>query len=137
MRFTLGFKSLATTVVVLTAAGLSGCGLGGSEAKVSGTVTYAGHPVAAGSVNFLSREKGTAAAAPLSSTGEFKLPAPLEPGSYAVYVTPPTPEPAPPGQPPAAVPVSPIPAKARDPLTSGVVVSLKAGDNPLPIDLKD
>ena len=127
---------LGVVVLALFVVGLAGCNTS-NEAQVGGKVTYAGSPVTSGQVNFLSREKGIGAMAPLNSSGDFQLPDAVEPGKYAVYVTPPQAEPAPPGVPATPPPASNIPQKARDPNTSGVEVSVQAGENKLTIDLKD
>lgn len=115
---------------LLTAAVLVvGCGQS-KGGKVKGQVVYKDQPVAGGSVNFLSRETGSAAIAKIESSGEFTLADPLPAGTYTVYVTPTAAEPAAPGTRVMAAKGPAIPVKARDPGTSGVTVTVKPGENP-------
>ena len=113
---------------------LAGCGPGEADA-VTGAVTYNGKPVEEGVLNFRS-SAGQAASAKIAG-GRYAMAGPLAPGDYQAFVTPPPPEPQPPGKPLAKAPASPLPARLRDPAASGVVVTLKPGKNELPVEFKD
>jgi hypothetical protein len=123
---------------LLAAAALAaalGCGASGPPTgKVSGTVLLAGKPLTRGTVNFLMKEKGIGAEAPIDATGKYAFATPLEAGTYAVSVTPPPPEPVPPGTRPAKV-APEIPAKFRQPTSSGLSYTVKSGQNEYPIAL--
>ncbi|MDB5307855.1 MAG: hypothetical protein JWO38_2057 [Gemmataceae bacterium] len=125
---------LLTVAVVFAAAGC------GSGAKPTGTVTgavkYNGSPVAGGSVNFISTT-GSAALALIDEAGGYKIDSPLEAGEYKVYLLPPIPGQLPPGTKPVPVAKFNVPQKFRDPSSSGVTTTVKAGPNEIPIDLKD
>jgi hypothetical protein len=124
---------------LLLAAGFlaGGCGVRGTPAgQVEGQVSLRGQPVTRGNVNFLLKEKGVGAVAAIDGAGKYAFAAPLEAGTYAVYVTPMPPEPAPPGTAtPRAAPE--IPARYQDPSTSGLSCTVKHGRNELPIALGD
>lgn len=134
MRNAIWFSGLAATVGLLAA--ITGCDLGSAVAKGTGKVTYKGTPITAGEVNFFSKEKGVGGVTKIETSGVFTLPEGLTPGQYAVYVTPPVTPPPPPGTPVPTTP-SPIPLKARDPATSGVVVALQGGSNEVNVELYD
>lgn len=116
---------------------LAGCGPGEKPTgTVAGKVSYRGSPVTAGSVNFLSKT-GAAAIARVDATGQFKVDGPLEAGEYRVYASAPLPEPQAPGTKATGPPKFDLPAKFRDPASSGVVVTVKAGPNDVPVEFKD
>lgn len=112
--------------------GLTGCGDGssaGATGTVSGKVTLKDQDLKDSSVTFISSAKGAAASAPLSATGEYKIPVPLPVASYVVTVTPPpagSPLLTPAGSPP---PTSAIPAKYRDDKKTDLKFDVKAGAN--------
>ena len=122
---------LAVIVLAITLQ-LAGCG--GSSAPpaatVSGLVTLAGKPLAAGTLLFMTDE-GQAASAVLGADGAYTLH--CLPGRYKVAVTPPAPlDPlaSPAGSPPAATPSQPaIPKRYQDFGSSGVSLEVKAGAN--------
>ena len=118
------------------AAGLAfslGCGMSGTPTgQVSGTVQVRGKPLTKGTVNFLMKEKGIGAEAPIDATGKYAFPTPLEAGTYAVSVTPPPAEPVRPGTRPPRVSQE-IPAKFREPTSSGLTYTVKRGSNDYPI----
>ena len=123
---------------ILAAAALAlavGCGSGKPTGKVSGTVLLQGKPLTRGTVNFLMKEKGIGAEAPIDATGKYAFATPLEAGTYAVSVTPPPPEPVPPGTRPAKV-AAEIPAKFREPTSSGLTFTVKSGANTYDIVLE-
>ena len=127
-------RALGALLLSLGLTLLAGCGPGAADA-VSGAVTYNGRPVEEGVLNLRSAA-GNAASARISG-GRYAMAGPLAPGDYQAFVTPPLPEPQPPGKAVAKAPPSPLPARFRDPAGSGVVVTLKAGKNEVPIELKD
>ncbi len=122
-------------VLVLTLF-VAGC----SDEKPTGTVTgvanYKGKPLTLGDVNLLS-STGAAAITRIEADGRFTLATPIEAGEYRVYASPPEAEQAPPGTKVAAPRKFDLPAKFRDPNTSGVVVTVKPGSNELVIEFKD
>lgn len=125
-----GWLALALT---LTAA--AGCGGGKSAGSVAGTVTYNGGPVTGGSLNLISGS-GAAALARIGDGGAFKVDGELAPGDYKAYVTPPVPEPQPPGTKAAAPKKFEVPAKFQDPATSGTTVTVAPGKNDLKVEFK-
>lgn len=115
---------------------LGGCAGGPGEADVvTGPVTYNGKPVPDGVLSL--RASTGAAASGKIAAGHFTVTGPLAAGDYQAFVTPPPPEPQPPGKAVAKAAPSPLPPRFRDPLTSGVVVTLKAGKNETPVEFKD
>lgn len=127
----------AALLAALALAVMLGCEMGPTEASGTGKVLYQGAAVTAGDVNFFSKEKGVGAMTKLDAAGEFKLPAGLQAGQYAVYVTPPVGAPPPPGTPALKATSPEIPQRARDPMTSGVVVALEGGENEVMVELLD
>ncbi len=111
-----------------------GCGPGEAD-EVTGAVTYNGKPVEAGVLSL--RSATGAAASGKIAAGRYTIAGPLASGEYAAYVTPPPPEPQPPGKAVAKAAPSALPARFRDPLTSGSTVRLKAGKNDAPVEFKD
>lgn len=116
---------------------LSGCG--SPEGSVTGTVTFRGAPVTTGHVNFFDPNRGTGARGELDASGNFALEGTLPPGTYQVYVTPPSPAPpradvkAPPRKPQPFV----VSKKYTAAQTSGLTVTVNPGPNSFPIDLPD
>src|SRR4051794_9424835 len=83
----------------------AGCGMSGKPSgRVEGTVSVRGQPVTRGNVNFLLKDKGVGAVAPIDATGKYAFEQPIEAGTYLVSVTPLPPEPSPPGKPVAQAP---------------------------------
>ncbi|HEY1191646.1 MAG TPA: hypothetical protein VGE74_28695 [Gemmata sp.] len=121
-------------VFAATVAG--GCSGDKPSGSVSGVVKYKGSPLAAGEVNFISKT-GAAASAKIDANGQFKVANPMPVGEYRAYVAPPIPEPQAPGTKVTAAPKFELPAKFRDPSSSGVVVEVKSGTNDIPIEFKD
>ncbi len=123
---------------LLAAIGLAvalGCGSSGNPTgQVSGTVQLGSKPLTKGSVNFLMKEKGIGAEAPIDATGKYAFSTPLAVGTYAVTVTPPPVEPVRPGTRPPKV-VQEIPARYREPTSSGLSYTVKPGSNEYPITI--
>jgi hypothetical protein len=113
---------------------LVGCSKPTPTGEVSGKVTYKGHPLTSGSVNFHS-EKGIAAIAPLDSSGNYKMSAPLEVGTYKVYLSPPIPEQLEPGKMSGKKPPFDVPPMFQDLRQTPISKDVKAGPNDIPIDL--
>lgn len=124
---------LLMVAVVLTA---GGCNRDKSPGTVAGNVTYNGNSVTAGNLNFVSAT-GIAASSKIDASGNYSIDAPLQAGEYKVFVTPPVPEPAAPGTKPTALPKFDLPSKFREPGSSGMVVTIKAGKNDIPVQFKD
>ncbi|HID74576.1 MAG TPA: carboxypeptidase regulatory-like domain-containing protein [Planctomycetaceae bacterium] len=76
-----------TSVVLLTAVGLVGCGGGGpKKVKVTGTVTLDGKPVDGAAVAFSPKgEGGQAAGTMTDASGRYEME--VVPGSYGVKIT--------------------------------------------------
>lgn len=130
-------RCLAGLVPVAVALVAAGCGGGGKPTgTVAGKVMYNGAPVAAGMVNFLS-PTGSAAQAKIAAGGSYAVADPLEAGEYKVFVSPPLPEPQPPGTRPAPPPKFEVPARFRDPASSATTVVVHAGSNDIPVEFKN
>jgi hypothetical protein len=127
--------SLLVFAVVLALVG--GCGGPPKKkmGKVAGTVNYDGKPVTDGQVHFISNT-GYGTVANITDSGKYATD-PIEAAEYKVYVAP-----HPPGQqaPGTAAPkqaTSVIPAKYRDPESSGLTFTVVEGkDNTFNIELK-
>jgi hypothetical protein len=135
MHFLVSPRPAAGGLLMASILALStGCGSQASLGKVSGQVKYRSAPVTEGVITFHAKQRGAAVSTKLDSEGKFTFAEPLEPGTYAVAVTPPPPEPADPTKGPAKVKDYPnIPRKARDITTSGISREVKAGDNELAV----
>ncbi|MBN9517391.1 hypothetical protein J0H58_02555 [bacterium] len=121
---------------LIAAALAGGCGAGEKQTgTVTGTVAHNGAPVHTGTLNLISKT-GAASMAKINDTGAFKLDAPLEAGEYKAYVSPPIPEPQPPGSKAAAPKKFEVPPKFQDPSTSGATVVVKAGANDVKVDFR-
>jgi len=122
------FRALAVVGVALIAATLlTGCGAKEkapeAKAQVSGTVTVQGTPLTFGTVTLLS--SGVSWEAKLDKAGKFQIPDALAPGTYLVYLR--------------AVDGGPhpnVPVKYQSDTSTDYTVTVKAGDNNFPIDLK-
>ena len=143
MRLEIAARSRWLFAIGLGLSGLlfvGGCGQNAGRPNkptgtLSGTASAKGAPIAAGSVNLLSAE-GVGAMAKIEA-GKFKFDAPIEVGDYKVSLSPPRPEPQPPGTAPKPLPQFDVPKKYLEPATSGLSVTVKEGENTLPIDVKD
>jgi len=122
-------------VLVVFALAAVGCGGGKPTGSVAGTVSYNGGPVHAGSLNLISAS-GAAALAKIGDGGAFKVDGELAAGEYKAYVTPPVPEPLPPGTKATAPKKFEVPAKFQDPTTSGTTVTVKSGSNDLKVEFR-
>lgn len=125
-----GTPGIATLVLLLV-------GCSEPTAAISGKVTYKGAPVTVGSISFNIRNKGIAQNAALDSTGAYTMAVPMPPGTYQVYYAPP-PLP-PPGSMKVGEPVakSIVPKKYHTLESSALSFEVKAGQNDIPIELKD
>jgi hypothetical protein len=113
---------------------MSGCGAGGKpQATISGSVKFKGQPVTSGTVNLFQKATGAAGMAVLDSSGNFKLPSPLETGTYNISVTPPVPKQLPPGTPAETPAPFLVPIKYQDASQSDINKEIKTGDNKLEI----
>lgn len=138
LQFSLPRRTCAGLMFAMVLAAV-GCGSGTNRAptgQVAGKVTYKGQPLPAGDVNLYSKERGVGAIGKLESTGTFSISGPVEVGTYAVYVVPPSPGPPEPGKVAPKV-TSNIPKKAQDAATSGLSVTVKEGKNDFTIDVLD
>lgn len=123
-------------VFAVATVGAVGCSGEKPTGSVAGVVKYKGSPLAAGEVNFISKT-GAAASAKIDASGQYKVSGELETGEYKAYVQAPRPEPQAPGTKTAAASKFDLPPKFRDPGSSGVTVTVKAGSNDIPIEFKD
>lgn len=133
---------LAWVAGVLVAAGCSGRSDRPPLAKVRGTVTYQGKPLAAGTLVFevpgKRQAQGKIVDGKIAEAGTYALDdgVPLGTARIAVFAT----EPAPP-KPSASGPgmdlgKSLIPSKYNDPSTSGLMWKIEAGQNNLSLNLQ-
>ena len=131
-------RSLASAAACLALAGLIGCGGSASDkATISGKVTYNGKPVTGGTLTLYS---STGAPYPVSikEDGTFNVSgAPIGQMGVGIdtgpaRVAPPAGSTAPQGPPHVD-----IPAKYKDPKTSGLTWDVKAGKNTKDFDLTD
>lgn len=113
-----------------------GCSREKAAGTVAGKVTYNGLPVSAGSVNFISTS-GVAASSKIDASGNFRIEEPLQAGEYKVFISPPAQEPTAPGTKATAAEKFEVPPKFREPGTSGIVVTVKAGKNEVPVQFND
>lgn len=102
--------------------------------KVSGNVTLDSKPVPNGMVLFANREKGVYMTAPLDAEGKYAVQMAqgfgLPLGDYQIAISPPLPQPSMPGAPQAPTPpVTNIPARYHRFETSGLAMTVSAGEN--------
>jgi hypothetical protein len=127
----------AVLVVLITV--IAGCG--GTPAEPSGTVTgkvtLNGKPFELGVVTLVKPDGVPAGWAELSSTGEFRLPAPVPVGQYRVAIGPPD-EDAPAGGPAPRLDAAlkAIPPKYRNEATSGLTATVKEGENTFTFEMQ-
>ncbi len=122
---------VATLLLLL----LPGCGSGEATGEVAGTLTLRGAPVSQGSLVFF-REPGVpAGVADLNSAGEFHLSEPLPTGTYQLAFFFDDGEVA--GAPATGSPKQrpEVPSKYWNETTSGLTITVAAGDNSFPIDM--
>lgn len=129
-------------LVLFFAICLTGCGDKGPKLMpVSGRVTFQGKPVSVGMVRFSNPSAGIDMLADLQQDGVYSVRMAkgngLPEGTYAVAVTPPRVD-APVGS--MTTPTLPkcpdIPAKYRDPSTSGLTLTLKSDNAEFSIDMQ-
>jgi len=125
--------SAAALLTMLTA--LAGCS--GGKGTVKGKVSYQNAPVSGYVLNLVLPEKGIASSVEVADDGTFTSSDPLEPGTYAAYLTPKPPEPPPPGKKVTKAAVSKIPLKYADAAKTDLKVTVKGGANDVPLELKD
>lgn len=124
--------------LLLTVGLMVGCGE--SRGTVSGTITLNGQPIGPGSVMFRSTDalnpRAPSGFSDFSEDGKYELVTPgkknagLLPGEYIVTIDGPTS-----ADEKAATQKTRIPAKYRDPETSGLKVTLQPGPQTIPFDL--
>ena len=135
-------KKAAAVAAAAMSLFVSGCGGGGGT--VSGTVTLDGNPLRLGVVTFHPVAGGPAAIGPVTKDGTFELTigndVTIPPGDYLVTVD--AGEPTPYEMPVGAAPKPPPPPKRITPDkyankdTTDLKVTVKAGSNKIPLDLK-
>ena len=109
---------------------------------VSGRVTLAGEPVKQGYVIFRNDDKGVHMMAEIDERGEYRVSMAagygLPLGDYRVYLSPPVPEVpfGPAKEPPKPSEVAKFPEKYLQPETSGLMLTVKRGDNRLDINMQ-
>ena len=118
----------------------AGCERPATLGKVHGKVTHQGQPVTAGTVVFRS-DRGVNMNAPIDAEGQYRVSMAkgvgLPPGEYRVAVAPPLLD-LPIGAikaPPKPPEYPQLPKKFRQPDTSGLVLTVKEGDNEFNIEL--
>lgn len=137
LRSRLGTAALAC----LTLATL-GCGRGEVLGKVSGQVKFQGQPVTEGVILFSNAEKGVHITADLNKDGRYVVEMAkgygLPLGDYQVTISPPLPDTPPVGPiPKVKVKEYPdIPPKYRRAETSGLTMTVRAGENPFDVDMQ-
>lgn len=127
-----------SAVMICLLAGVVGCGEGTVrkvEGTITGSVTFNGQPVTEGDVNFIAKETGVAAKAPLDSSGKYTLPA-IEIGTYKVFVTPPPLAPPQEGVKVQIKTYNNIPDKYRDETQTPESIDVVEGMNEKNIDMK-
>ncbi|ASV75562.1 hypothetical protein THTE_2960 [Thermogutta terrifontis] len=124
-------------ILVVLASVVSGCSGRKSKPKgtVQGKVIFNGQPYTEASVVFLNQATGQGGSANIESDGSFRLPEPIEVGTYIVYLAPkmendPTAEPK-----PVSIDKS-IPEKYWSESTSDIRVEVQKGSNEFTIELK-
>lgn len=122
-----------------------GCGRSGRPGEqpqpVTGSVTFQGKAVAAGLIRFSNPQTGIDMMAALHPDGAYEVVmargAGLPTGTYRVAVMPPMPErPVGMAQVPKPSACPDIPTKYRDPLTSGLTLTVKPGSNVFDVDMR-
>lgn len=146
-------KQVFMSGLILTVMCLTGCGGGsnlpkGETGTVTGKVTFNGKPVPEGtSIVFLHKDKGITASSPIAADGSYALRMRREnailAGNYQIGITPPTVELTPAeaeavnsGKTLPEKEWPEIPKKYRNPESSGVLFTVKAGENTFDLDMK-
>jgi hypothetical protein len=131
------FARLAVLAFVST-----GCSPSVKLGRVSGRVTYKGHPVPNGAITFLPNPSGPPATAAIQSDGTYSLQTPgigdgAVLGAHAVMITALREGPA--TEPDERDPLPPpiIPVKYGNTSTSGLTAEVHEGDNTVNFDLKE
>jgi hypothetical protein len=130
MQRIVGSTAVGVMALAIGVACLAGCGTSQPPSgTVSGKVTLQGQPLRAGTVQFVNDQLGAGASAALDDAGTYRVTTPLRTGPYEVTIQPPPP-PAPHEMgPSASLPPSNIPAKYRDPKSSGLKATIQEGSN--------
>jgi hypothetical protein len=129
-------------VLIVLGSMLMGCGRSGEKPQpVSGRVTFQGKAVAAGMIRFSNPQAAIDIMANLRPDGAYEVlmarGAGLPTGTYQVAVMPPMVErPIGMGQAPKPPVCADIPAKYRQPSTSGLTLTVKPGRNVLDVDMQ-
>jgi predicted small lipoprotein YifL len=137
----LGRRQIIVSALMLVLC-LSGCGAKGPKLfPVSGRVTFQSKPVSAGKVRFSNPPAGVDILADLQPDGAYHVRMAnsngLPEGNYGVAVVPPSvdvPVGAP--APPPATECRDIPARYRNPETSGLTWTVKSGNSEFNIDMR-
>jgi hypothetical protein len=136
------YRSVALlAVLALLITSLPGCeGKKEVIAPLHGKVTYRGKPVKMGRVNFSNPQQGIHLTANITESGGYEVRtyrgAGIPPGTYQVTVLPPAENPDDEFAPPPAC--RDIPAKYRNPATSGLAFTVAQGrDNQYDINMTD
>lgn len=130
------------TILGCVALAAVGCGRGEVLGKVSGQVKFRGRPVTEGVIVFSNAEKGVHITADLNREGRYIVEMAkgygLPLGDYQVTINPPLPDTPPVGPiPKVKVKEYPdIPVKYRRAETSGLTLTVQAGENPFDVDLR-
>ncbi|MES2791024.1 MAG: hypothetical protein V4719_15535 [Planctomycetota bacterium] len=131
MRIGLGNSMMERMVALLVTFALAaGCQSkpvekpAGVPAQVSGTVSYAGKPIARGSIILYPQVGGPMYQAPLGAGGAFKMASPTPTGKYVVYLY------------NGTQPLSGVPQKYSSETSSDYIVTIQEGENTLAVDLK-
>ena len=137
-------KNITGIVLVMLAfTSLLGCRRSGEVlVPISGKVTFAGKPLATGSVRFYNPQTGIDMLALIGSDGTYKVLRAKGPGlpegTYQIAILPPQAE-YPIGglmeAPPKQEPFPDVPAKYRDPATSGLTVTVEPGQGVVTLNL--
>lgn len=148
-----GMRILSAIAACLALASLTGCGGDSGKATISGKVTYKGAPVTGGTLT-LYAESGTPYPVNINPNGTFNV-SDVPTGQRTVSistdnvqtnqgytmppgVTPPKDSPAPPQIDTSTLPKKvDIPAKYKDPKTSGLTWDIKGGKQSKDFDLAD
>jgi len=132
----------AIVPVTLLSVVLAGCGKSGATGSVKGKVLLNDTPYADATVVFISPDTGQGASADIQADGTFLLEAPLQVGSYTVYlepkpVTPESIDPASGGFESAGSEMDDaVPAKYWDEGASDISKEIVEGENDITIELK-
>ena len=133
--------SLKLGVLFCCVVSVTGCGAPSDTkilAKATGVVSYKDAPLASGDVNFYNDATGTAAKAPLDTSGKFDIADKIEVGKYKVFITP-TALMSTGGEDGSAPPTQDkveIPEKYTKIDTTDLVAEVKSGENKIELKLE-